>query len=203
MRPPNFDISQGGLMGRKLLALLLLLFATPAFAAKYTGTTSGLGMLYTPIPTGPGHYQLSFQLDQAPPFQLTIFHQMHFNEYFPDGTYLGGDDADAYDDHDYYSSPTHEGTVQWEIEQPYTVYNSFGRTDYYFNGVTAYFDFWDDPALTIHYTVTVTAVPGIASFAAVPEPGEWALLIAGIGLGGAAVRRRRRAGSGLLPAACA
>jgi hypothetical protein len=55
-----------------------------------------------------------------------------------------------------------------------------------------------DPQFEIPYSyyldnpgVSLTISPGLQSLVSVPEPGAWALMLAGVGLCGAAVRRRR------------
>jgi hypothetical protein len=71
----------------------------------------------------------------------------------------------------------------------------YGSPDYY-----AHVEF--DPAGTEYVgTFTISSDGGLASisYAAAPEPEAWALLVAGVGLAGGALRRSRR--SAAAPAA--
>ncbi|WP_313538141.1 PEPxxWA-CTERM sorting domain-containing protein [Sphingomonas sp.] len=169
-------------MARKLLALLLLLVATPAFAASYIGTVPSDGHLSFPIPFGPGKYQLRFAFGTPVPFDVTIHTEEHYNFFWVDtGDYIGGDDNFYLDTHAYHV-PTTTGTVQWTIDPAYSyTFNDIYVTGYY-NGVDADFDFYADPGATVAYRIDISAVP---------EPAHWVLLIGGFGLAGAVLRRRR------------
>nr|WP_315384682.1 PEPxxWA-CTERM sorting domain-containing protein [uncultured Sphingomonas sp.] len=177
-------------MARKLLALLLLVFATPAYATSYVGTISGFDYLYIPIPFGPGTYQLSFAFSGPVPFDVTIHTEEHYTTFDPYTGDYGGNDE--YYDYTYpYGSQTRSGSVRWTIAPPYT-YNFGGMiTHGYFNGTYADFNFTGDPDRTITYYLGITAVP---------EPGQWGLMLGGFGLAGAALRRRRRARLGAMTA---
>jgi len=169
-------------MVRKLFALVLLLFATPALATSYVGTIAGADYLYLPIPFGPGTYQLSFAFSEPVPFDVTIHTEEHYTSYDPyTGDYGGNDEYYGYSY--FYGSQTRSGSVRWTIAPPYT-YNFGGMiTHGSFNGTYADFNFTGDPDRTITYYLGITAVP---------EPSQWVLLICGFGLAGAAMRRRNR-----------
>lgn len=172
-------------MTKKIIALLLLLFATPSFAQSYSGTTDGLTPLIIPIPAGPGSYQLSFAFSAPQSFDLTIFSETHYDFYDADtGEYQGGDDAFIYDNHQFYA-PVTAGIVQWTIAPPYTYTSGNLITTGYYEGIDATFNFYTVPTFAalpeFTYSVSITAVP---------EPAQWALLIGGFAFGGAALRRR-------------
>ncbi|WP_313538139.1 PEPxxWA-CTERM sorting domain-containing protein [Sphingomonas sp.] len=172
---------------------MLLAFATPAAAEVYSGTTSGFSDLSISIPKGPGKYQLTFRFDTPPPFDITILTQSHYDQYMlGSNAYVGGNDVQNYDTYGYYADPARAGVVRWEVGSAYSTRDTRYRTDYRFNGVRAYFSFLGDRDTTVRYTVNV---------AAVPEPQQWALLIGGFGLAGAALRRRRRTPVTMIPAA--
>ncbi|WP_294250447.1 PEPxxWA-CTERM sorting domain-containing protein [uncultured Sphingomonas sp.] len=179
-------------MARKLLALLLLVFATPAFATTYVGTVPGFDYVSVPIPFGPGKYQLSFAFSAPVAFDVTIHTELHYNYFdIATGEYLGGNDG-YYDDTREYYTPTRSGSVQWTVNQPYThVFGDIVEYGYY-NGVGADFNFYGDPDTTVTYYLGITAVP---------EPGQWALLITGFGLAGTALRRRSRIRPGAMATA--
>ena len=177
-------------MVRTLFALLSLLFATPALATSYVGTIAGADYLYIPIPFGPGSYQLSFAFSEPVPFDVTIHTEEHYTTYDPyTGDYGGNDEYYGYTY--FYGSQTRSGSVQWTIAPAYSY--DFGGMIFhgFFNGTYADFNFTGDPDRTITYYLGITAVP---------EPGQWALLIAGFGLAGTALRRRGRAGLGAVAA---
>ncbi len=179
-------------MARKILALLPLLFATPAVAATYVGTVSGFDYRSIPIPTGPGTYQLRFAFSSAVPWDVTIYSEEHYDMYDAKTLeYFGGNDSALFDTREYYT-PTRSGTLQWTIARPYRRISKNVLSTGYFSGVQADVNFYGDPDTSVTYQFDVTAVP---------EPAEWMLLIGGFGLAGAALRRRTRASARPAPAA--
>lgn len=173
-------------MTRAILTLLLIFFATPAAAAVYSGETPLNSAIIVPVPAGPGKYLLTVQLDK--PVQLleaTISWNVHVETYY----YADNSLIDQWDvQYDRYMSsngqPTRIGSFTWEIEAAGIVADGIFRHHVSNQGLMATLNFSDEGATTLNYRVGI---------AAVPEPGEWALLIAGFALGGAALRRRRPA----------
>jgi hypothetical protein len=176
-------------MARKLLTLLLILFASPASAQIYRGTASGDDVLGISIPSGPGNYQLSFQFSKPVPLSsITIWINAHHRMYY----YFDDDYIDTWDTDDSvyapYSGVVRSGSFFWTIRAPYSInYGGIFREDISSQGLWAEFDFVGSHDTTFDYVIGLPTIP-----AAVPEPAAWALLITGFGLGGAALRRRRR-----------
>jgi hypothetical protein len=168
-----------------ILALALLACAAPAWAQSGTVTSDASGYAYfsLSIPSGPGHFSLTFKFSEPGTGMLTIHSEQHYNFYFIDtGQYFGGDDVPTYAATEF-TAPVTSGRVYWKILPPYSIPDGNVREDGFYEGIEAMFDFQFSPDTSIAYAVSI---------AQVPEPGGWAFLICGAGVAGVVLRGRRR-----------
>lgn len=169
-------------MTRKLLSLFLLLFATPAFAGSYSLTGTATDSLLLGISSRPGSYEITFTFNRPVTFYLGYDWYYSYNEWdAKTGFNLGGNNWSG-GDQVIYDNPTVSGIYKWTVNQNLN-YTSGGirYTGEYFYGPVR-FDFFGTGGTPVAYRVDVKTP--------VPEPAEWALLIAGFGLAGGALRRR-------------
>jgi hypothetical protein len=104
-----------------------------------------------------------------------------FNQYDPyTGEWRGGDDMDGPNEQ-FVNDPTSHGVLTWPLYGNYDyfdgVFHVIGKRSY--SGY--WFRFNGNPGPVAYH---------VDLFSPVPEPVEWALLITGFGLAGAALRRR-------------
>lgn len=174
-------------MARRILAMLLLLFATPAFAQTYTGTIDGSTPLDLPIPAGPGLFNLEFWFSKPTPLTIAVSQNVHYNIH---ELYSGYDYDGDYPifDYFYFDGPVQHGLISWRIWEPESYSDLSNNYQYSYQGLIASFSFEGDIGTfrlapsDLSYTVTISSVP---------EPTQWVLLIGGFGLAGTALRRRR------------
>jgi hypothetical protein len=183
---------------RLILMFLSFTMAAPLHAALVTtGTISGtVGEIVTvPLPmyTDPGSYRAyaSFSGPGAFSLRYQVIRTTNFFCDFEDGggfVACGGDDVPI--GFDTFSSPgERSATLAYAIGAPFR--EDYSPTQYglvfdHAEGADFEFIFEDDGSVS--YRVVT---------APVPEPASWALMLAGFGLAGAALRRRQTIGDTL------
>ena len=181
-----------------LAALAAAAFATVASAQTLSGTfdpaQSGPHLTLTlPFSGGSGVYQVSMYLSRPGSGLLELGYTSAFDWFGVDtGLFYGGDDHPVVVD-TWFDPPTHHLVSGISVPENYTVifpgagfgvpeqikeydtfYNAHAWLDVGFEGVTP-----------VDYTLSVTRVGDV------PEPAVWTLMIAGFGLCGALLRKRR------------
>jgi hypothetical protein len=142
----------------------------------------------------PGHYVLTFK-SPAPVLATGTVGEVYVDELEvdPDGGYTGFDywyDAST----GFLGSASTTKIIGKTVVTTLTVPPSFQFSYPYYRGgrVQGYYDFVG--AFDVDVTVDGGyGAPFSLTLSAVPEPAAWALLLTGFGLGGAVVRRRRKA----------
>lgn len=186
-----------------MVAKRACLAAAVAFVTVFAGTrsdaititgeavfdVSGEAIITGPIFSDPGTYRYSFTLDRAAPAEIFLFAQETYNWYgVDDGIYYGGDDVPIEPIYSFLTPGT-EGEGLFTLQPPYEHFYpgdpAIHELGFYFMTdaqLRLYGAFGDDP---IRYVFSA------APLSPVPEAQNWALMIAGFGLVGAGLRRRR------------
>lgn len=128
-------------------------------------------------------YVVLVELERPLVSYLSGYYDITYDMYDSDGAWIGGnslffDDYRAHSGEARYYETFHFGDASvTRVDQ------NTGETTYFRNANHAItLSAWDDT----HYRLTIDA------YAGVPEPGAWAMLIAGFGLAGGALRSRRQ-----------
>jgi hypothetical protein len=175
-------------------ACAALLGAAPASAATIMLEAEGaehsaglnLGMFL-----GEGVYAARFLLDRAarPGTMLTFIHGVSYDFYgVADGIHYGGNDVPTFRDHAFTGTAF---SAILKVQRPYRLVTHWGgdigdveeRGFYYLEAVYGDFYFASPGPVRLDYAFD--------RISAVPEPSSWAILIAGFGLAGWSLRRRR------------
>ena len=173
-------------------ALLSGLAGGASHAVTITGDavfdTFGEAIISGPVFSDPGTYRYSFTLDRAAPAEIYIFAQETYNWYgVDDGIYYGGNDVPIEPIYSFLTPGT-EGEALFTLDPPYEAFYpgdpAIHEIGFYFMNdgqLRLYGAFGDDPIGYVFSAELLTAVP---------EAHNWALMILGFGLVGAALRRR-------------
>ena len=173
-------------------ASVALLCCAPAEAGMVVFETEGALSIGSPdvfiepaaLPPTPGTYV--FALKMGSPGNYEPFGSLRYNidySFYCDGQVCGGNNAQ----YDVLLERVNDTLLQAEVvfKAPYTTGDDHFRT-YYPTGKIKYLWFgayFPDEGPEVSYQFTITAIP---------EPATWALLLAGFGAVGGAVRRRPR-----------
>lgn len=179
---------------RLFAACSIAALACPAYAVTYTGTaspTTGTFTLYldppfTPGSTDPTNWIITVDLDQA--HLSTIW----FNYFFDYEVYDRATGVWQYGNSSWilerYQSTASDYSDTWTLPGNEVRYSAT-EVKYIYN-TRPFFQFeLQNFSQPINYTITVDLAPPASG---VPEPTSWAMMIAGFGLAGAALRGRRR-----------
>lgn len=172
-------------MIRNIAALALAFLSTPAAATTYVGTSSTSTVIDIPGLSTPGTYRLDFSFSRPifVGFESYIYYEF---SWYRDGEYIASDDGPAFFSY-FPDEPMQSGSVLWTVLGPYRGWQGDILEVGYYRVDGNHLSFGDpDDSSPYSYRVDVTSVP---------EPAEWALLISGFGLAGAALRRRARTGT--------
>ena len=143
---------------------------------------------YVPLPLVEGaSYEFSFTFDGAETLKtIHLFEGLHYNAWKEDGGYDFGSDLPTY------LTPTYvvgDRSINGSFVTPVATDtfwdNGDIKRDYYITGL----HFWLDTQAGPNDEGTSYSF----TLAAVPEPATWAMMIAGFGMAGAALRRRQTA----------
>ena len=181
-----------------LCALATALIAVPATALTQIGVISGgagdVAYASLPMLDGPGVYGVSLRFDRPGAEVTTEFNVLWvFNFYCDFGgagmfEYCGGDDVPGQGFYRDDVPGLRQITGLYRIDRPYTHFDSpiSYETGFYFADGAQFTYVFGDPG-QVNWQLDITRL------ADVPEPAAWALMIAGFGLTGAAMRRRAAA----------
>lgn len=175
----------GVVAGAAALAMLFAPSLTKAMTFSGTFTNSGTiapdSGVYLTMPVS-GVYLLRFEFDSEVDASFAHHFERHYNIYDKrTGAYLAGNDT--FGDMNVNFFDTFDGRFIFKLQRDSVRYDPFWdgvRYEYFEHGI----QFWAAaPGKTVNY------IARIDRLADVPEPSTWALLIAGFGLTGAALRR--------------
>lgn len=175
------------------VAAVMIAAACPAGAATFVGwlnpsqtlmlTAEQLGL------TSPGNWRVSWSLSGPALSFLEYEGEIKWNYWTSEGPSLQGNEIPIQDGI-WDTTPQSSGSFVFQIGKPYTKVlpqDPPGVWRVYVPRIS-YFAFSFDGPEPLAYSITSEYV------SAVPEPATWTMMIAGFGLVGSAIRRRRQAG---------